>query len=146
MYRKKNHGVEVFLVHPGGPFWAKKDIGAWSMPKGEFAPDENPLDAALREFQEETGSPAMGNFVALTPRRQPSGKTIFAWAFEGDIDADQIVSNTFTMEWPPHSGNMQEYPEVDRAGWFSLDEAKQKIIKGQVGFIEELGQILTDHY
>jgi len=142
MYRRPRGGLEVFLVHPGGPFWQKKDAGSWSVPKGEYRPGEDPIEVAKREFQEETGFKASGEFVPLTPRKQPSGKVITAWAFEGDCDASAIKSNTFLMEWPPRSGRQQEFPEVDRAGWFSISAAKKKIIKGQSGFLEELSKIL----
>ncbi len=142
MYRRRRRILEVFLVHPGGPFWSKKDAGAWSIPKGEYAAGEDPFEVAKREFREETGFEASGGFFPLTPRKQPSGKIITAWAFEGDCDASAVKSNTFSMEWPPRSGRQQEFPEVDRAGWFTLPDAKQKIIKGQSGFIEELSQIL----
>jgi len=142
MYRQLHGGLEVFLVHPGGPFWAKKDIGSWSIPKGEFVPGEEPLEVARREFEEETGFKASGEFIPLTPRKQPSGKIITAWAFEGDCDPSTIKSNTFSMEWPPHSGKREEFPEVDRAGWFSIPDAKEKIIRGQSGFVEELVRIL----
>jgi predicted NUDIX family NTP pyrophosphohydrolase len=143
LYRIRDAAVEVFLVHPGGPFWAKKDEGAWSIPKGEFADDEQPLSAAKREFQEETGFSMEGNFMALAPLRQRSGKLVYAWALEGDCDAGAIKSNLFSMEWPPRSGKRQEYPEVDRASWFTLESAKRKIVPGQIGFLEELQQILS---
>ncbi|MBP1697360.1 MAG: phosphohydrolase [Deltaproteobacteria bacterium] len=142
MYRRPRGVLEVFLVHPGGPFWQKKDAGSWSIPKGEYMPGEDPLEAAKREFQEETSFKASGEFIPLTPRKQPSGKIISAWAFEGDCDAAAIKSNTFLMEWPPRSGRQQEFPEVDRAGWFSVPVAKEKIIKGQSGFLEELTQVV----
>ena len=142
MYRRRRGVLEVFLVHPGGPFWQKKDAGSWSIPKGEYLPGEDPLEAAKREFQEETSVQASGKFVPLTPRKQPSGKLISAWAFEGDCDASAIKGNTFLMEWPPRSGRQQEFPEVDRAGWFSVPVAKEKIIKGQSGFLEELIQVV----
>ncbi len=142
MYRYRDGVLEVFLVHPGGPFWARKDLGAWSLPKGEFTPEEDALAAARREFAEETGLPAAGEFIPLTPRRQPSGKLIQAWAFEGDCDPSAVKSNTFALEWPPRSGRQEEFPEIDRAGWFTLEEAKEKIIKGQVGFLEELQETL----
>lgn len=142
MYRRRSGMLEVFLVHPGGPFWSKKDAGAWSIPKGEYTAGEDPLEAAKREFQEETGFQASGEFVPLTPRKQPSGKIITAWAFEGDSDASAVKSNTFLMEWPPRSGRQQEFPEVDRADWFTIPVAREKIIKGQSGFLEELTQIL----
>ncbi len=139
VYRVKDKTVEVFLVHPGGPFWAKKDGGAWSIPKGEYTSEENPLEAAKREFKEETGfEPPAGKMMELQPIKQPSGKVVIAWAVEGDFDAGKINSNTFSMEWPPKSGKQQEFPEVDRAEWFSLEEAKAKILKGQAGFIEQL--------
>jgi predicted NUDIX family NTP pyrophosphohydrolase len=138
LYRRRGRDLEVFLVHPGGPFWAKKDLGAWSLPKGELDGDEDPLQAAIREFEEETGFKVDGEFRALRPLRQPSGKTIVAWAVEGDCDPAQLRSNTFELEWPPKSGKRKEFPEVDRAEWFSLDEARRRISKGQVGFLEEL--------
>ncbi len=142
VYRRRGNVLEVFLVHPGGPFWAKKDLGAWSIPKGELGKDENPLDAAQREFHEETGFSPTGDFVQLTPIKQPSGKVIHAWAVEADLDETAVKSNTFSIEWPPHSGKQQEFPEVDRAAWFTIQAAKEKIIKGQVGFIAELLRIL----
>ncbi len=144
MYRRRRGILEVFLVHPGGPFWSKKDAGAWSIPKGEYAAGEDPLEVAKREFREETGFQASGEFIPLNPRKQPSGKLITAWAVEGDCDASAVQSNTFLMEWPPRSGREQEFPEVDRAGWFTLPGAKEKIIKGQSGFLEELAQILKE--
>lgn len=143
MYRKRDGVLEVFLVHPGGPFWAKKDLWSWSIPKGQYGPDETPLDAARREFAEETACPSQDDLLSLTPLRQPGGKVIAVWAFQGDCDAAASRSNTFTMEWPPGSGRQQEFPEVDRAAWFSLEEAKQKINQGQLGFLEELQQILV---
>jgi predicted NUDIX family NTP pyrophosphohydrolase len=141
MYRRREK-LEVFLVHPGGPFWAKKDAGAWSIPKGEYRPGDDPLAAARREFREETGFSVAGEFIPLTPIKQPSGKIIQAWAVEGDCDAGAIRSNTFTLEWPPRSGHQQEFPEVDRAAWFTLTAAREKIIKGQVGFLEELERLV----
>ncbi len=138
MYRYRDLRLEVFLVHPGGPFWAKKDEGAWSIPKGEYVDEEDPLTAARREFKEETGCEAAGDLSPLSPLKQPGGKVISAWAVEGDCRADTIKSNTFTLEWPPRSGRQAEFPEVDRAAWFSIEQAKKKILKGQVGFIEEL--------
>lgn len=144
LYRRRPGGLEVFLVHPGGPFWAGKDEGAWSIPKGEYPPAEDPLAAAFRELEEETGCAATGEVIPLTSLKQPSGKIIQAWALEGDCDADAIRSNTFPLEWPPRSGRRQEFPEVDRAAWFSLEVARKKIIKGQVGFLEELGHIVQD--
>jgi predicted NUDIX family NTP pyrophosphohydrolase len=142
LYRRRE-GLEVFLVHPGGPFWAKKDAGAWSLPKGEFTPPEDPLEAAQREFQEETGLAVAGEFLALTPLKQPSGKIIHAWALQADCDPDAVRSNTFTLEWPPKSGRLQEFPEVDRGAWFSLEAAREKIIRGQAPFLEELRQLLA---
>ena len=142
MFRRGSEGVEVFLVHPGGPFWARKEEGAWSIPKGEYTPGEDPFESARREFQEETGFEAGGDFIPLTPRKQPSGKIVNAWAFEGDGDASAIKSNTFSMEWPPRSGKKQEFPEVDRAGWFTIQAAKEKILKGQAPFLDELNEIL----
>jgi predicted NUDIX family NTP pyrophosphohydrolase len=138
MFRYKGGVLELFMVHPGGPFWAKKDPGSWSIPKGEYSDQEDPLEAAKREFFEETGFEAKGEFKELTMIRQPSGKRIRAWSFQGDGDASAIRSNTFAMEWPPKSGKQAEFPEVDRAGWFSVDICRQKILKGQVGFIDEL--------
>ena len=142
MYRWRCGVLEVLLVHPGGPFWAKKDEGSWSIPKGEYEPGEDPLEVAKREFQEETSYQATGEFTPLTPQKQPSGKVITAWAFEGDCDASDVKSNTFSMEWPPRSGKQGEFPEIDRAGWFTIQMGKEKILKGQAGFLEELEKIL----
>jgi predicted NUDIX family NTP pyrophosphohydrolase len=142
MYRKRGESVEVLLVHPGGPFWAKKDLGSWSMPKGEFSQDEDALKAARREFEEETGFLPTGQFVRLGAIRQPSGKLIHAWAFEGDLNARKIKSNTFAVEWPPQSGKQQEFPEVDRAEWFTIETAREKIVKGQIEFLDELQRVL----
>jgi predicted NUDIX family NTP pyrophosphohydrolase len=144
MYRRRQGIVEVLLAHPGGPFWAKKDLGAWSIPKGEFEPDEVPLDAAKREFEEETSLSVTGEFIPLTPIKQSGGKIVHIWAVEGDCDASAIKSNTFMIEWPPRSGRQQAFPEIDRAEWFSLDDAKEKVTKGQRGFIEELRQLLRE--
>ncbi|MFQ5963670.1 MAG: NUDIX domain-containing protein [Candidatus Scalinduaceae bacterium] len=143
MYRIRNDELEVMLVHPGGPFWTKKDLSFWSIPKGEYTHEEDPFEVAKREFQEETSFKPAGEFMALTPIKQPSGKLITVWAFEGNCDASKIKSNTFTMEWPPRSSRQQEFPEVDRAGWFTIAVAKKKITKGQIGFIDELCQILA---
>jgi predicted NUDIX family NTP pyrophosphohydrolase len=129
------------LVHPGGPFWQKKDVGAWTIPKGEFAAGEDPLDAARREFHEETGREVAGPFTPLTPVKQPGGKTVHAWAVEGDFDPRALTSNTFSLEWPPRSGRRQEFPEVDRAAWFDLEEAKRRINRGQVVLLYELEQL-----
>jgi predicted NUDIX family NTP pyrophosphohydrolase len=141
LYRFRDSELQVFLIHPGGPFWAKKDMGAWAIPKGEFEEDEHPLDAAKREFYEETGSTAEGNFVPLRPLQQRGGKTVYAWAVEGDCDADAITSNLFSMEWPPRSGKQREFPEVDRAAWFTLTEAREKIQPAQVVLLEELERL-----
>src|SRR6266700_3783872 len=142
LYRVRQGATEAFLVHPGGPFWAKKDAGAWSIPKGEPAPGEDLLAVARREFQEETGLRIDGHFRALSPVRQTGGKVVHAWAIEGDCDADAIRSNSFEMEWPPKSGRRQEFPEVDRAAWFDLGTARVKITKGQLGLLEQLERLL----
>jgi len=144
LYRFRNDTLQVLLVHPGGPFWAKKDIGAWSIPKGETEADEDLLKVAKREFQEETGFAADGIFRALTPVTLPSRKVVHAWALEGDCDADMISSNTFSIEWPPRSGRFQDFPEVDRAGWFDLATARLKISKGQIGLLDQLERLLRD--
>ena len=141
MYRRRGGGLEVLLVHPGGPFWARKDLGAWSIPKGEHGPEDDPLDAAIREFEEETGVRPAGRFTALTPVRQPGGKLVRAWAFEGECDVQSIRSNTFEMEWPPRSGQRREFPEVDRAEWFDLEEARRRISSGQAALIDELERL-----
>lgn len=138
LYRKNDGQLHVFLVHPGGPFFKNKDVGAWSIPKGEFLNDEDGLAAAKREFKEETGQLVDGKFIELTPVYLKSGKKVYAWAVEGDIDHEVIESNLFEMEWPPKSGKRQSFPEVDRAAWFSIDEAKEKINAAQVGLIERL--------
>jgi predicted NUDIX family NTP pyrophosphohydrolase len=142
MYRMRDGKCEVLLVHPGGPYWARKDLGVWSIPKGEYTDAEDPFEVAKREFREETSFTAAGDFIPLEQRKQAGGKVVTAWAFEGDCDASSIESNTFTMEWPPRSGQRREFPEVDRAGWFPLDVAKEKILSGQAGFLEELDEIL----
>ena len=138
LYRIIDSQLQVFLVHPGGPFFKNKDEGSWSIPKVEFAEDENPLDAAKREFMEETGQLLNGNFIELTPIRQKGGKIVYAWAVEGDIDHETIVSNTFEIEWPPRSGKKQTFPEIDQAAWFDIEMAKVKINAAQVGLINEL--------
>lgn len=138
LFRLRNKNPEFFLIHPGGPFWKNKDNGAWSIPKGEFTTDEDPLEAAIRELKEETGFVAKGKFIALTPIRQAGGKIVHAWALAADLDPDKIKSNTFEMEWPPRSGRMQHFPEVDRSGWFGIGEAKQKINQSQVALLDEL--------
>jgi len=130
------------MVHPGGPFWAGKDLGAWSVPKGEYDDSEDPLEAARREFREETGIALEGSFQALTPRRQSGGKLVSAWAVEGDCDPAAIRSNTFELEWPRGSGTKREFPEVDRAGWFTIRVARRKILKGQAPFLAELQELL----
>ena len=137
MYRRSGGHVEVLLVHPGGPFWMKKDTGAWSIPKGEYDDGEDAFAAATREFQEETGLVAQGPFLPLSPVRQ-SGKIVQAWAFEGDCQPESLRSTTFSLEWPPRSGRRQEFPEVDRAEWFGLEEARRKIIPGQEALLDEL--------
>lgn len=138
LYRQKNTHPQVFLVHPGGPFWKNKDLGAWSIPKGEFTDDEHPLDAAKRELKEEVGISCNGPFIELTPLKQKAGKLVYAWAVEMDIDEDKIVSNTFQMEWPPKSGMFKSFPEIDKAQWYYVDDAKQKINSSQSAFIDEL--------
>lgn len=144
VYRRSDRGLEILLVHPGGPYWAKKDDGAWSIPKGEYEPDEDPLEVALREFEEEIGKtpPDPAGAVSLGELRQPSGKVVSAWALEGDVDVTEVQSNTFEMEWPPRSGRTREVPEVDRAGWFGLEEARRKLLRGQLGFIDRLSELL----
>jgi predicted NUDIX family NTP pyrophosphohydrolase len=145
MYRKHNGELQVFLVHPGGPLWEKKDLGAWSIPKGEIDPGEDPLSAAQREFEEETGFAVSGRFIPLTAVKLKSSKVVQAWAVEGDCDFEKITSNTFSMEWPPRSGRKQEFLEIDRAAWFGVEEAREKINKGQVPLIEELLRLLVMH-
>jgi predicted NUDIX family NTP pyrophosphohydrolase len=138
LFRWRDHELQLFLVHPGGPFWSNKDAGAWSIPKGEYADDEEPLEVAKREFQEETGFSIDGDFRELEMVRQPGGKRVRAWAVEGECDADAVKSNLFSMEWPPKSGRQAEFPEVDRAAWFGIEEAREKILKGQLPFIDQL--------
>jgi len=141
LYRRRDGRTEVFLVHPGGPFWARRDEGAWSLPKGEYGEDEEPLDTARREFAEETGLEPPGPAAAalpLRPLRQAGGKWVHAWAVEGDCDPDAIRSNTFALEWPPRSGRQREFPEVDRAGWFDLPAARRAILKSQRPLLDEL--------
>ena len=146
VYREVSGAVEVLLVHPGGPLWARKDDGAWSIPKGELDEGEDPLAAARREFAEETGiaadGPAFGDVVALDVVRQPGGKLVHAYAVRGEADAGSVRSNTFTMEWPPKSGRQRAFPEVDRAAWFSLEEADAKILRGQAPFLDQLREKL----
>lgn len=138
LFRERDGRLEVLLVHPGGPYWAKKDLGAWTIPKGEITAGEDPLAAARREFEEETGARAEGEAVALMPRRQAGGKLVHAWMLRGDLDAAAVKSNTFSLEWPPRSGRQREFPEVDRAAWFTLDEARRRILKSQAPFLDEV--------
>jgi predicted NUDIX family NTP pyrophosphohydrolase len=138
VYRKRAGKLEVLLVHPGGPFWRNKDAGAWSIPKGEFSESEEPLAAAKREFLEELGSLVDGTFVELKPIKQRSGKTVYAWAVEADLDVSHITSNTFKVELPRGSGRFQEFPEVDRAEWFNLETAREKMNEAQCGFLDQL--------
>jgi predicted NUDIX family NTP pyrophosphohydrolase len=143
LFRRGGGGLEVLLVHPGGPFWAKKDLGAWSLPKGEYDASEDALSAARREFEEETGVRLeAGTFLPLGELKQPGGKVVTAWALEGDIDPALVKSNLFEMEWPPKSGKRQTFQEVDRADWFSLEAAQDKILKGQAGFLARLSTVL----
>lgn len=137
MFKGRGQGLEVFLVHPGGPFWQNKDIGAWSIPKGEYLSGGDELTTAKREFEEETGIKPEGEFIPLGNSTQPGGKVVTAWALEGDCST-MIRSNTFSIEWPPKSGEWQEFPEVDRANWFPLDEARRRINKGQIKFLDRL--------
>jgi predicted NUDIX family NTP pyrophosphohydrolase len=143
LYRKRETELEFLLVHPGGPFWKNKDAGAWSIPKGEIQAGEAPLAAAQREFEEELGFAPQGEFIPLSPVKQKAGKLIHAWAVAGDCDTSTIKSNTFTVEWPPRSGRMQEFPEIDQAAFFSLDQAKHKINPAQVNLLEELAAKVT---
>lgn len=143
LYRHIQDSIEVLLVHPGGPFWRNKDEGAWTVPKGEFDDAEDPLYAAKREFKEETGSdPPDDGYLPLKPIKQKNGKIVHAWAVNGDFDPASLESNTFALEWPPKSGRMQEFPEVDRAEWFTLDIAKRKMLAGQPTLVDELLQLL----
>jgi len=138
LYRQGYRGLEVLVAHPGGPLWAKKDLGAWTIPKGQFGNGESALEAAKREFEEEMGSPASGEFAELGSIKQPSGKVVYAFTAESDFDVQTVKSNLFTLEWPPKSGREGRFPEVDRAGWFSIDEARKRILKGQEPFIDRL--------
>jgi predicted NUDIX family NTP pyrophosphohydrolase len=140
LYKRKHGELRVLLVHPGGPFWAKKDAGAWSIPKGEYVDGEDPEAAARREFEEELGIAPMGNLEPLGEAVQPSRKRVIAFAAEGDLDVAAIRSNTFEIEWPPRSGRKQSFPEVDRAGWFTLEEAREKILSGQRVFLDRLAE------
>jgi predicted NUDIX family NTP pyrophosphohydrolase len=141
LYRRGEAGLEVLLVHPGGPFWAKKDLGAWSIPKGEHDEGEDAQACARREFEEETGSaPAPGELLDLGSVRQKAGKVVQAWALEGDLDPAGVRSNTFTLQWPPRSGQVREFPEVDRAEWFPVDAARARINPAQAAFLDRLGE------
>lgn len=142
LYRFAEGQLLFLLVHPGGPFWSKRDEGAWTIPKGEMDEDEAPLAAARREFQEETGIPVSGDCIPLRPLKQKSGKIVHAWAYNGDLDVTQLVSNTFEMQWPPKSGKLQTFPEIDKAGWFTAGEALVKILPGQQGFIHQLQELV----
>ena len=144
MYRVNNNTIEVLLAHPGGPFFQKKDDGAWSIPKGEPEPGEDLLAAAQREFEEETGLKPVGPWIPLKPIQQKGGKIVHAWGFQGDCDPSTLTSNTFTMEWPPKSGRQREFPEIDRAEFFDLDRARKKIKAGQEALIEELALMLRE--
>lgn len=144
IYKRSDGRLFVFLVHPGGPFWAKKDTGAWSIPKGEFDDDEDALTAARREFTEETGQTVNGDFRELRPCRQKGGKIVRAWAIEADV-SETVVSNMFEMEWPPRSGRKQTFPEVDRGGWFEIGEARSRINPGQLPLLDELADFLSSH-
>jgi predicted NUDIX family NTP pyrophosphohydrolase len=145
LWRRGDGGIEVLLGHMGGPFWARKDDGAWSIPKGEHGPDEQPLAVARREFEEELGSPVpAADLVPLGERRVTSGKLLTVWAAEGDLAAEACRSNTFELEWPPRSGRMQEFPEIDRAAWFGVGEARSKLVKGQVPFLDRLLEAVPD--
>jgi len=138
LYRRRGGALEVLLVHPGGPYWAKRDLGAWSIPKGEVEPGEDAMSAALREFHEETGFPVSGPALPLGQAKQRSGKIVAAWAMAGDVDARRAKSNRVTIEWPPRSGQRLEFPEVDRAEWFELAEARRRILPGQACFLDTL--------
>ena len=142
LFRFRDGKLEVMLVHPGGPFWVRKDEGAWSIPKGLFEEQESPLNAAKREFKEETGFDAIGEFIELGEQRLPSRKIVHAWALEMELDETEVVSNRFSLEWPKRSGVIREYPEIDRASWFDIDLARKKIQKGQTGFIDRLIEVL----
>lgn len=142
MYRLRGGELQVLLVHPGGPYWARKDTGAWSIPKGEYDESEDPLTAAQREFVEETGFSVVAPFLPLTAVKQAGGKEVVAWAAQGDCDPDALRSNVFSMEWPPRSGRQAEFPEVDRAGWWSIPDAMEKILPGQRPLLQQLADHL----
>jgi predicted NUDIX family NTP pyrophosphohydrolase len=141
LFRETGGKLQVLLVHPGGPFWTRKEEGAWSIPKGEFSEGENPREAALRELMEETGFSPEGETIPLNPIKQAGGKTVYAWAIRADFDPRTIKSNTFKLEWPPRSGKQQEFPEVDRAAWFSVEEARKKINQAQAALLDQLERI-----
>ena len=143
IYRQRGHGLEVLLAHPGGPFWTRRDSGAWSIPKGELSPGEDPLAGARREVAEELGWTPAGAVISLTPIVQKAGKVVQAWAIEADWNPATLQSNTFELEWPRGSGRVQHFPEVDRAAWFSIDEARQRIIPSQVPFLDQLTQLVA---
>lgn len=143
LYRHTNKIMEVLIVHPGGPFWAKKDLGVWSIPKGEFNDDESPLDAALREFKEELGEPIAGTFIPMTPIKQKSGKIVYAFALEHEFDTSKFKSNTFTIESPPKSGKQQAFPEIDKAAWFDVATSKQKLNEQIAAIVDELASKLN---
>jgi predicted NUDIX family NTP pyrophosphohydrolase len=144
VYRRREGALEVFLVHPGGPFWVKKDLGAWTVPKGECLEGEEPLAAAIREFKEETGFFIHGEFVELGTVTQTSGKVVSAWACAGELDPEKLISNSCEVEWPPRSGRRITIPEVDRGAWFSLDEAKRRIFQAQQAFLERLAKLVEE--
>lgn len=145
LYRQRQGTLEVLLVHPGGPFWRRRDEGSWSIPKGERAAAEDGLTVARREFAEELGQPPpRATFIPLGSVRQAGGKTVDAWAAEGDVDVDTVKSNTFELEWPPRSGRIQAFPEIDRAGWFDVEHARQKLNPAQQAFVKRLVQLLSD--
>jgi predicted NUDIX family NTP pyrophosphohydrolase len=144
LYRLRNNVLEVLLVHPGGPFYKNKDLGVWSVPKGEFNDGEDSLSAAIREFKEETGVTLLGNFLELSPVKQKSGKTVFCWALQGDLNTDNIKSNTIQLEWPPKSGKMLEIPEVDKGEWLTIQQAQQKILPAQIPLLQELADRIAE--
>ncbi|WP_405804920.1 NUDIX domain-containing protein [Streptomyces sp. NBC_00210] len=143
LFRRRSTDTEVLIGHMGGPFWEARDAAAWSVPKGEYTPEEEPMAAARREFEEELGlAPPEGEWAPLGEARQPGGKIVTVWALEGDLDTDLVVPGTFTMEWPMRSGRMQEFPEIDRAEWTGMDEARQKLVPGQRVFLDRLEELL----
>ncbi|WP_343658502.1 NUDIX domain-containing protein [Chryseobacterium sp.] len=144
LFKKEKDSLYYFLVHPGGPFWKNKDLGSWSIPKGEILPDENPLDRALKEFKEETGKTIDGAFIELSPIQQKGGKTVYAWALDSDLETSNLYSNTFPLEWPPKSGKIMKVPEVDRWEWFSSEDAQRHINEAQKDFITQLEIIVKN--